>query len=65
MVKTEFCHCGQDLRGIAPVDRVRVQEKNVRAVSRPGRFIEFRDNVFHMKYRNLGKLNLDVQQLKV
>lgn len=29
------------------------------------RLIEFADNIFDMKYRNIGKLNLDVQQLKV
>ena len=29
------------------------------------RLIEFRDNIYHMKYRNVGRLSLDVQQLKV
>ena len=29
------------------------------------RLIEFRDNIYSMKYRNIGPLNLDVQQLKV
>jgi len=29
------------------------------------RLIEFHDNIYHMKYRNIGPLNLDVQQLKV
>lgn len=29
------------------------------------RLIEFRDNIHNMKYRNIGRLNLDVQQLKV
>ena len=29
------------------------------------RLIEFRDNIYNMKYRNIGRLNLDVQQLKV
>lgn len=29
------------------------------------RLIEFTDNVFNMKYRNIGMLNFDVQQLKV
>jgi hypothetical protein len=29
------------------------------------RLIEFRDNIYYMNYRNIGKLNLDVQQLKV
>ena len=29
------------------------------------RLIEFNDNVYNMKYNNIGKLNLDVQQLKV
>jgi hypothetical protein len=29
------------------------------------RLIEFRDNIFNMKYQNIGKLNLDVQQLRV
>ena len=29
------------------------------------RLIEFYDNIFGMKYRNIGKLSLDVQQLKI
>ena len=29
------------------------------------RLIEFRDNIHNMKYRNIGALNLEVQQLKV
>jgi hypothetical protein len=29
------------------------------------RLIEFRDNVYNMKYQNIGKLSLDVQQLKI
>lgn len=29
------------------------------------RLIEFSDNVYDMKYRNVGKLSLDVQQLKI
>jgi len=29
------------------------------------RLIEFRDNIYNMKYRNIGALNLEVQQLKV
>ncbi len=29
------------------------------------RLIEFRDNIFDFKYRKIGKLSLDVQQLKV
>lgn len=29
------------------------------------RLIEFRDNIYNMKYRNIGRLNLEVQQLKV
>ena len=29
------------------------------------RLIEFEDNIYNMKYRNIGRLNLDVQQLKV
>jgi len=29
------------------------------------RLIEFRDNIHNMKYRNIGALNIDVQQLKV
>ena len=29
------------------------------------RLIEFRDNIHNMKYRNIGKLNLDVQGIKV
>ena len=29
------------------------------------RLLEFRDNVFSMKFLNIGKLNLDVQQVKV
>lgn len=28
------------------------------------RLIEFRDNIFNMKYRNIGALSLEVQQLK-
>jgi hypothetical protein len=27
--------------------------------------IEFRDNIFNMQYRHIGRLSLDVQQLKV
>ena len=27
--------------------------------------IEFRDNIFNMRYRNIGRLSLEVQQLKV
>lgn len=29
------------------------------------RLIEFYDNIFSMKYRNIGRLSLDVQQLKI
>jgi len=29
------------------------------------RLIEFRDNIHNMQYRNIGKLNLDVQGVKV
>lgn len=29
------------------------------------RLIEFYDNVFNMKYRNIGKLNLDVQGIRI
>lgn len=29
------------------------------------RLIEFQDNIHNMKYRNIGKLNLDVQGIKV
>jgi hypothetical protein len=29
------------------------------------RLIEFRDNVYGMKYRQIGRLSLDVQQLKI
>ena len=29
------------------------------------RLIEFRDNIHNMKYRNIGRLNLGVQQLRV
>ena len=29
------------------------------------RLIEFRDNIYNMKYRNIGRLSLDVQQLRV
>ena len=29
------------------------------------RLIEFQDNVYDMKYRNIGALSLDVQQLKI
>lgn len=29
------------------------------------KLIEFRDNIYNMKYRNIGRLNLDVQQVKV
>jgi len=29
------------------------------------RLIEFRDNIYNMKYRNIGKLNLDVQGIRV
>lgn len=29
------------------------------------RLIEFSDNIYNMKYRNIGRLNLEVQQLKV
>ena len=29
------------------------------------RLIEFRDNIYNMKYRNIGPLSLEVQQLKV
>ena len=30
-----------------------------------GQLIEFRDNIYNMEYRNIGQLNLEVQQLKV
>lgn len=33
--------------------------------TREKRLIEFRDNVFHMQYRNIGPLSLEVQQLKL
>jgi len=33
--------------------------------TREERLIEFRDNIHNMRYRNIGALNLDVQQLKV
>lgn len=29
------------------------------------RLIEFRDNIYNMKYHNIGRLSLEVQQLKV
>lgn len=29
------------------------------------RLIQFEDNIYNMKYRNIGRLNLEVQQLKV
>ena len=29
------------------------------------RLIEFRDNIYNMKYLNIGPLSLEVQQLKV
>lgn len=29
------------------------------------RLVEFRDNIYDVKYRNIGKLNLDVQGIKV
>lgn len=32
---------------------------------RQKQLIEFRDNIHNMKYRNIGSLNLEVQQLKV
>jgi hypothetical protein len=27
--------------------------------------LEFEDNIYDMKYMNIGKINIDVQQLKV
>ncbi len=36
-----------------------------RAWQRPGKLVEFNDNIYNMKYLNIGKLSLDVQGLKV
>jgi len=33
--------------------------------SYPGRLIQFYDNVFNMRYENIGRLNLDVQGVKI
>jgi len=32
---------------------------------RTNSLLEFEDNIYNMKFKNIGKLNLDVQQLKV
>lgn len=64
LVNTEFCHCGQDLRGIARVDRARLKIKKVRKLLRPAQLIRFEDNINDMKYHNIGKLSLEVQGIK-
>jgi hypothetical protein len=65
LTKTEFCECGQDLRGIAPVDKARLKKIDKRVCVKQGELLLFKDNISNMKYRNLGKLSLNVQGLRI
>jgi len=64
VVTTEFCPCGQDLRGIAPADKARLRTFSKEKLVKPAGLVKFRDNITDIKYQNIGKLSLVVQQLR-